>query len=64
MSGILDTHNVLVVWGMPRYFCLPKGIDAEKLRQIFVKYVGEDPRRVELAAASLAINAFKGAFPC
>jgi hypothetical protein len=64
MSGIFDTHGALVGSGMPKYFCAPKRIDAEELRQIFVKYVSETPRRAELAAGSLALNAFKAAFPC
>lgn len=63
LSGIFDTHGVFVGSGMPRFFCA-KDVNAERLREIFTKYVSDDPRRNELAAASLALNAFKGAFPC
>lgn len=64
LAGIFDAHGVFVGLGVPQYFCAPRGIDPEQLRKIFVKYVSEDPRRNELAAASLALNAFKGTFPC
>lgn len=64
LLGIYDAHGVHVGSGMPKYFCAPKKTDPERLREIFVKYVSEDPRRVELASASLALNAFRGAFPC
>jgi hypothetical protein len=63
LSGVYDMHGVIAGPTADRYFCAGR-TNAVELRDLFVEYVSEDPRRVDLAAASLALNAFRRAYPC
>ena len=48
----------------PNSSCIPEGVSAEQLRQVWVKYSTETPENLHLAAAGLVIVAFEQAWPC
>ena len=65
LSGISDAHGTYAAWGIPKYFCAPKGtINPEVLMEVFIEYVNEKPERLPMAAGSIAMNAFAKAYPC
>jgi hypothetical protein len=43
---------------------MPDGVNLAELRQVYIKYAKENPGKLNLAASSVTINAFRAAFPC
>jgi hypothetical protein len=43
---------------------MPDGVKLAELREVFIKYAKKNPEKLNLAASSVAINAFKKASPC
>jgi hypothetical protein len=66
LSGISDAHDAFyrLEFLADKAFCIPDRETNERLREIFIKYVNEHPQDLELVASSMAINAFRQAFPC
>ena len=67
LMGVVDTTNAITSWGEvdKDYLCTLEGIPEVRLRKVFVDYVAaKDGLDLFEPAASLAIRAFKEAFPC
>ena len=66
LAGVSDTQGSLHVWkNIPeKYFCIPYGLTNQNLREVFIKYVKDNPQVLDQAASSIAINSFEKAFPC
>ncbi len=63
LAGIADAEEA---WWKhkAKAFCIPKGTRTGQHRQVFLHYMDQHPEDWHAAAASLAINAFIGAWPC
>ena len=66
LAGVSDTQGTFHAWeNLPgKYFCIPYGVTNQKLREVFIEYVNDNPQTLNQAASSIAINAFEKAFPC
>jgi hypothetical protein len=60
LAGVQDVWNDLD----SKKYCMPDGVKLAELREVFIKYAKKNPEKLNLAASSVAINAFKKAFPC
>lgn len=45
-------------------YCMPDGVVLAELKKVFIKYAKENPEKLNLAASSVTINAFRAAYPC
>jgi len=66
LQGVVSGHDTLITWGYLKepVICVPGDIDTDRLAKIFVGYVAAHIERQNHTASSLAMNAFKQAFPC
>lgn len=71
IDGFEDMHRIhSVLMDAKRYpknlrmYCLPIAYTDLQLAKVIVKFLGENPGRIGVAASSLLIDAFAQAFPC
>jgi hypothetical protein len=60
LAGVQDVWNDLD----SKKYCMPDGVQLAELRDVFIKYAKENPEKLNFAASSVTISAFKKAFPC
>ena len=60
LAGVQDVWSKLD----SKKYCIPDGVKLTELKEAFIKYAKKNPEKLNLAASSVAINAFKKAFPC
>jgi len=60
LAGVHDAWNDLD----SKKYCMPDGVKLAELKKVFIKYAKENPEKLNFAASSVTINAFKKAFPC
>jgi hypothetical protein len=60
LAGVQDVWSKLD----SKKYCMPDGVKLEQLKEVFIKYAKENPEKLNFAASSVTINAFKKAFPC
>jgi hypothetical protein len=60
LAGVHDARNDLD----SKKYCMPDGVKLAELKEVFIKYAKENPEKLNFAASSVTINAFKKAFPC
>ncbi len=65
LVGIWDAYDSFVQWNkLPRIICREKGVDSEQQRQVFLKWMNANPEEWHYGAGSLALTAFRKAWPC
>ena len=60
LAGVQDVWNTLD----SKKYCMPDGVKLAELREVFIKYAKKNPGKLNFAASSVTLNAFKKAFPC
>lgn len=60
LAGVQDAWNNLD----SKKYCIPDGVKLTELKEAFIKYAKKNPEKLNSAASSVTINAFKKAFPC
>ena len=60
LAGVHDAWNDLD----SKKYCMPDGVKLAELKEAFIKYAKKNPEKLNLAASSVTVNAFKKAFPC
>ena len=60
LAGVQDAWNDLD----SKKYCMPDGVNLAELKEAFIKYAKKNPEKLNLAASSVTVNAFKKAFPC
>lgn len=61
LQGMNDFHNEPAV---PALYCIPKGVTKRQMRDVVVRHLRDNPARLHLPFARLAVDAFKAAWPC
>ena len=65
LEALLDAENAFTDWGhKDSYVCMPDGVAYEEIRFVWLRYAKKYPQRLQASAASLALDAFKQAWPC
>lgn len=66
MQGVRDGHFMtMALSGFDQpLWCTPDNVTNQQLRDIFVKYLRENPERRHEMPAFLYLRAMRGAFPC
>ena len=66
LVGIHDAHGSFAYAGLlpAKYFCPPDGVEVGVLKEAFLTYASSRPENLHRTASSLAIDAFRIAFPC
>ena len=65
LEALLDAENAFTDWGHKEsYVCMPDGVAYEDIRFVWLRYARTYPERLPASAASLALDAFKQAWPC
>lgn len=65
LTGAEDGMTIILAAnGLPLAFCKPDDVRREVLLAAFVDYVRADPRKRELPAALVILQAYRQAFPC
>ncbi len=65
LSGIMDAESAFVGWKVKTpHFCIPDGVSVNQVRQVFLQYMKAYPEDWHMSAGSLALNAFRQAWPC
>ena len=60
LAGVQDVWNDLD----SKKYCMPDGVKLAELKEVFIKYAKENPEKLNFAASSVTISAFRKAFPC
>ena len=60
LAGVQDVWNDRD----SKKYCMPDGVNLAELKKVFIKYAKENPEKLNLAASSVTIKAFRAAFPC
>jgi len=60
LAGVQDVWNDRD----SKKYCMPDGVNLAELREAFIKYAKQNPEKLNLAASSVTIKAFRAAFPC
>ena len=60
LAGVQDLWSNLD----SKKYCIPEEVTLTQLKEAFIKYAKKNPGKLNLAASSVTINAFKKAFPC
>lgn len=64
LAGIHDTMRAYGVWLTQNEFCAPAKLTQQDLRNVFVGFVQKNASFRTAHAASVAVSAVKGAYPC
>ena len=66
LAGIHDAHGSLDHSGVltEKSFCTPEGVEVGVLKEAFLTYAATRPELLQRTASSLAIDAYRIAFPC
>lgn len=64
LAGISDLEQIHETLGHTTGFCIPPGTSVEQLRQVFLLWMDQHPRRWHMGAGVLTLNAFSEAWPC
>ena len=60
LAGVQDVWNDRD----SKKYCMPDGVNLAELRKVFIKYAKNNPGKLNVAASSVTIKAFRAAFPC
>jgi hypothetical protein len=65
LMGIADAAGTITEWAkLEAYFCISNSVTGEQLREVFIKYLNANLEDQDFSANSLALTAFREAFPC
>lgn len=65
LKGVGQAHEALVFLGMPRRYCLPRGITTTRIRELVMSVGEEDPpARLKMRFALLVMATLERHFPC
>ena len=60
LAGVQDVWNDRD----SKKYCMPDEVNLAELKMVFIKYAKENPKKLNVAASSVTIRAFRAAFPC
>ena len=60
LAGVQDVWNDRD----SKKYCMPDGVNLAELKKVFIKYAKENSEKLNLAASSVTIKAFRAAYPC
>jgi hypothetical protein len=63
-AGISSSQNLAQVNKLKPASCIPSNVTADQAKVIIEKFLGENPRYMQLSAAMVAAYALVIAFPC
>lgn len=64
LASVSDTADAIESMTGANAVCVPTGVSLDELRKVFNEYQAQHPELLHGSAATLAINAFKEAWPC
>jgi hypothetical protein len=67
VQGIYDTYDSLTFWDIQRKSkktCFREGFNTEQMIRVFVKYIDDNPRLLDIPPAPMLLGALRDSFPC
>ena len=66
LFGVIDLMKALKGANVFKkyYFCVPNGVTGEQLRGVTIKYLKNNPEKLQADGSSLIFTAFGEVFPC
>jgi hypothetical protein len=65
LMGIADAAGTITEWAkLEAYFCISNSVTGEQLREVYIKYLTANLEDQDYSAHSIALTAFREAFPC
>jgi hypothetical protein len=65
IKGVFDLHQTLVARGkIEAQICKPLDVDLGQIGRVIIKYIEDNPDKVNITASSLILPALSEAYPC